>query len=85
VLFGKVTNPENAKLKDLNTRELGLLLPLLFLMLFMGVYPRVFLDRSAASVAAIRARFDRKPAGGSFTITSAEQKNQPAQTATRGE
>jgi hypothetical protein len=27
VLFGEITNPENAKLKDLNSRELGQLLP----------------------------------------------------------
>jgi NADH-quinone oxidoreductase subunit M len=67
VLFGTTTNPENARLRDLNTRELGLLLPLLFLMLFMGVYPRVFLDRSKASVEAIRARLTATPAGGSYT------------------
>lgn len=67
VLFGATTNPENARLRDLNTRELGLLLPLLFLMLFMGVYPRVFLDRSKASVEAIRARVTATPAGGSYT------------------
>jgi NADH-quinone oxidoreductase subunit M len=74
VLFGEVTNPENAKLTDLNTRELGLLLPLLFLMLFMGVYPRVFLDRSLPSVAAIRERVIRPEAGGEFT-TAAELEN----------
>jgi len=67
VVFGKITNPENANLKDLNSRELGLLLPLLFLMLFMGVYPRVFLDRSKSSVETIRARVSASPAGGSYT------------------
>ena len=67
VLFGKITNPENAELPDLNKRELGLLLPLMFLMLFMGVYPRVFLDRSKASVETIRARVAASPAGGSYT------------------
>jgi NADH-quinone oxidoreductase subunit M len=67
VVFGKVTNPENATLTDLNAREIGLLLPLLFLMLFMGVYPRVFLDRSKASVETIRARVVQRPTGGSFT------------------
>ncbi|HEY0729285.1 MAG TPA: NADH-quinone oxidoreductase subunit M, partial [Pyrinomonadaceae bacterium] len=72
VLFGEVTNPENAKLTDLNTRELGLLLPLLFLMLFMGVYPRVFLDRTLPSVAAIRERVIRSEAGGEFTTSAAE-------------
>jgi NADH-quinone oxidoreductase subunit M len=80
VLFGKVKNPENAKLKDLNARELGLLIPLLFLMLFMGVYPRVFLDRSKASVEAVQSRFDAKPAGGSYTVTTAEQKSVPTTT-----
>jgi len=66
VVFGKITNPENAALSDLNYREIGLILPLLFLMLFMGVYPRVFLDRSRLSVEAIRAGVGTGPAGGSF-------------------
>jgi NADH-quinone oxidoreductase subunit M len=74
VVFGKITNPENAKLKDLNAREVGLLIPLLFLMLFMGVYPRVFLDRSKASVEAVRERLGTKAAGGSFTVTAEKQK-----------
>jgi NADH-quinone oxidoreductase subunit M len=66
VVFGKVTKPENARLTDLNARELGLMLPLLLLMLFMGVYPRVFLDRSQASVEQVRSRVGTTPAGGSF-------------------
>jgi len=66
VVFGKVTKPENAGLRDLNARELGLLVPLLVLMLFMGVYPRVFLDRSQASVAEVKTRIGTSQAGGSF-------------------
>lgn len=66
VVFGKTSNPENAKLQDLNARELGLLLPLLALMLFMGVYPGLFLDRTKASVEMVRARVATPPAGGSF-------------------
>jgi NADH-quinone oxidoreductase subunit M len=66
VVFGKVSNPENAGLRDLDSRELGLLVPLLLLMLFMGVYPRVFLDRSKASVEAVRVRVAAPPTGGSF-------------------
>jgi len=66
VVFGKVTNPENARLQDLNAREFGLLIPLLVLMLFMGVYPSVFLDRSQASVEAVRSRIPAREAGGSF-------------------
>jgi NADH-quinone oxidoreductase subunit M len=69
VVFGKVSNPENAQLHDLNARELGLLVPLLVLMLFMGVYPQVFLDRSKASVVAVRDRLATSPAGGSYAST----------------
>jgi len=54
VVFGIRTSDANAKLSDLNTREVGLLLPLLALMLFMGVYPGPFLKRSRASVEATR-------------------------------
>jgi len=66
VVFGPVTKPENSGLKDLNGREIGLLLPLLILMLFMGIFPRVFLDRSAASVDQVRTRVAAPPTGGSF-------------------
>ncbi|HEV2828711.1 MAG TPA: NADH-quinone oxidoreductase subunit M [Pyrinomonadaceae bacterium] len=66
VVFGRVTNPENAKLRDLNAREIGLLIPLMLLMLFMGVYPRPFLDRSKASVDEIKTRIGTSQAGGSF-------------------
>ena len=66
VVFGPVKNPENAKLSDLNLRELGLMLPLVLLMLFMGVYPRVFLDRSQASVQKVQERVGTRQAGGSF-------------------
>jgi NADH-quinone oxidoreductase subunit M len=52
VVFGTKTSEANAGLLDLNARELGLVLPLLALMLFMGVYPSPFLNRSRASVSA---------------------------------
>src|ERR1041385_5622932 len=52
VVFGAQTSEANARLLDLNAREIGLVLPLLALMLFMGVYPAPFLNRSRASVSA---------------------------------
>ena len=54
VVFGTQTSAANARLLDLNAREIGLVLPLLALMLFMGVYPAPFLNRSRASVAAVQ-------------------------------
>jgi NADH-quinone oxidoreductase subunit M len=77
VVFGPINNPENATLGDLNKREVGLLLPLLALMLFMGVYPRVFLDRSKASVETIRARVASSPAGGSYTTSDTHKADKP--------
>jgi NADH-quinone oxidoreductase subunit M len=53
----------------LNAREIGLLVPLLILMLYMGVYPRPFLDRSRASVNAVRERVTSQ-AGGSYARES---------------
>ena len=69
VVFGRIRQPENARLRDLNAREIGLLVPLLILMLYMGVYPRPFLDRSRASVNAVRERVTSQ-AGGSYARES---------------
>ena len=70
VVFGRVTNPENARLKDLSLRETLLLVPLLLLMLFMGVYPNLFLTRSQTSVEAVRSRLSEPRGGGGGTITA---------------
>ncbi len=67
VVFGRIRNPENARLSDLNAREIGLLIPLLLLMLVMGVYPRPFLTRSRESVMAVQQRVIKsRGAAGSF-------------------
>jgi NADH-quinone oxidoreductase subunit M len=56
VLFGRLRHEENRRLQDLSWREIGLLVPLLILMLYMGVHPRPFLERSRVSVNEVRAR-----------------------------
>jgi NADH-quinone oxidoreductase subunit M len=63
VFFGKITNAKNRSLTDLSWREIGLLAPLLFLMVFMGVYPRPFLERSDASVKQIQERVVQQAGG----------------------
>jgi len=68
VFFGKVTNDKNRTLADLSWREIGLMIPLLFLMVYMGVYPAPFLSRSDASVKAIHERV-MKQAGGTVEPT----------------
>ncbi len=39
VMFGKVTNPANEKLPDLNVREFACLIPLVLAALWIGIYP----------------------------------------------
>jgi NADH-quinone oxidoreductase subunit M len=56
VFWGKLTHEENQKLTDLNPRELATLVPLVALCLWIGVYPKPFLEflhQPAARIAAI--------------------------------
>jgi len=63
VFFGKLTNDENKGLTDLSWREIGLFVPLLALMVFMGVYPRPFLEQSKTSVIEIQKRVMHQAGG----------------------
>ena len=67
VFFGKITNPKNRRLLDLDYREIGLMIPLLFLMVFMGVYPKPILEKSKASIVAIQERVMGR-AGGTVAV-----------------
>ena len=54
VFWGKLSNEENAHLKDLNRRELATLVPLIALCFWIGIYPKPFLEylhRPAARIA----------------------------------
>jgi len=47
----------------------------------MGVYPRVFLDRSKASVEIVRARVSLPPSGGSYTTSVVDPSRKDAKEA----
>ena len=51
--FGALTDERNATMKDLNPREVGLLLPLAALMLVLGFVPTPFLQVSERSVRSL--------------------------------
>jgi NADH-quinone oxidoreductase subunit M len=53
VVFGKLENPHNKELKDLNKREIGLLIPILLFIVWIGIYPSTFLNKSELSIKAI--------------------------------
>jgi len=44
VMFGRLANPANESLKDLTVREFATFLPLLVLVVWIGVFPKPFLD-----------------------------------------
>jgi len=50
VVFGKVTKPENEKLKDLNWRERIILIPLLLVVFWIGIYPKPIFTKMEKSV-----------------------------------
>ena len=49
ILFNPLDKPENAKLTDLNWREIGTLVPLVIVIIWLGVYPAPVLRRTEAS------------------------------------
>ena len=50
VVFGALVKPSLASIKDLTFRESLTLMPLVFLTILFGIYPKPVLDMSAASV-----------------------------------
>jgi len=64
VIFGETRNPDNLKLADLNGRERLVLAPVIILIFFMGIYPRLFLSRSTAAVDGTLERLNRARSGG---------------------
>jgi NADH-quinone oxidoreductase subunit M len=58
IIYQPLSKPENKVLPDLNWREVGLLLPLLFAIVWMGVYPAPILDRTREAAARLVHRVE---------------------------
>src|SRR3989454_9033872 len=58
VIFGQLTKPALATMKDLDYREMITLAPLVALTIVFGVYPKPVLDLSAASVAQLLEQYN---------------------------
>jgi NADH-quinone oxidoreductase subunit M len=55
-MFGKIDNPANAAMKDLNAREIATFLPLVALAVWIGIYPEPVLRRLQSSVGRVVVR-----------------------------
>ncbi len=53
MFFGEIENPKNATLTDLNGREWAYMMPLVLLSLWIGVYPKAFMDYIQQPVNAV--------------------------------
>ncbi len=60
VMFNKMTNPENKKLKDINKREWAMLLPITILVFWIGIYPKPIISRMDVSVNYLLTQVDEK-------------------------
>ena len=57
-MFGRITEPANAALRDLTARELLTLVPLAALAVWIGLYPAPFLARLEPTMARVITRLD---------------------------
>jgi NADH-quinone oxidoreductase subunit M len=66
VFLGKVTNPANSEMTDIGIREKLLLVPVIVMMLWIGVYSGPFLRRMDVSLQQVQQRIEnvRRPEGG---------------------
>lgn len=60
VMFGEVTNPKNENLADMTKREVAVLLPVVILIIWIGVYPKPFLKPMEATVNGLIQRIEER-------------------------
>jgi NADH-quinone oxidoreductase subunit M len=60
VMFGKLDKPENQNLVDLSAREIAVLVPVVLFIVFIGVYPKPFLQKMEASVQHLIQNVEKK-------------------------
>ncbi len=59
VMFGQVTNEKNKDLPDLSWREIAYFAPLLLFIVWIGVYPNTFLNKTKATTAQFVAQMEK--------------------------
>jgi len=62
VVWGEVTNVKNRELADLSWREIAIFLPLLLFIVWIGVYPNTFLNKTKATTNNFVAMMEKAQA-----------------------
>ncbi|MEJ2678689.1 MAG: NADH-quinone oxidoreductase subunit M [Gemmatimonadota bacterium] len=81
IWYNKLDKPENEKLHDLSRRELAVLAPLVALMIWMGVYPKPFLERMEPSVTQLVEQVQTSRARAARLSQATERETQAEQVA----
>jgi NADH-quinone oxidoreductase subunit M len=76
VMFGPIVKAVNETISDLSSREIAVMVPVIALMLFMGLFPRPLISRIEPSVTAMLARAN-------FGQAHLERERQPNRIASR--
>ncbi|MEA3246202.1 MAG: hypothetical protein U9Q74_08595 [Gemmatimonadota bacterium] len=69
IIYNPLTKPENAALRDLNWRELGLLVPLVAAIFWLGLYPAPVLNRTHAAATRVVERVGGIPEANPTDLT----------------
>lgn len=57
MIFGEVHHEENRSLKDLSFREYAMMIPLLVMIFWIGIYPKSFTDKTEATLQKFLTRY----------------------------
>jgi NADH-quinone oxidoreductase subunit M len=67
MFFGPLENPKNKRLKDVNSREIVVLAPLVILIFVLGLFPNLLLERMTPAVSSFVVRYqERSVLGATF-------------------
>jgi len=78
VLLGPLKDPGDPRLRDLDKRELAYLVPIIVLIVFMGLFPGVFLRKLDASVSRYLDAV-KTPAAATLGLAPAPERGQTAE------
>ncbi len=68
VMYGEITHKENKLLKDMTRREYAYLLPIVFFIVWIGLFPKPFLDKMTTSVEHLLQKVTDQKAQNTMTI-----------------